>query len=334
MINYRYCSLTLPYDVDDDVLFSGGDVEQEVLLRVDVNGWDKNGVARRPGVNRIRLQLSICREEILELALGEGYQRDMPRKAEYVFFWALDYFSLSFLLHARYGPLPLLTLTDIGDRQILERAQKAWSQCPTHLRYDCLSPEDLARALSDGYQMIFLLYFDYLHSQFLLHRAVVKHTNVGHVPLFDTARQLLSTVLRICNDREVKLDRSKQDSWVMLYYGLPSACVLAFEILRQNQKPGPHPVVLPRSEIIRNLSVFVSCLAWVASPSPSHGNYAACKEVEKKLSRILDQILEPFPTVTPHEDLSFVENVASGLEPYLDWNQFNSYDFNSDYFSI
>ncbi|KUL87943.1 hypothetical protein ZTR_03986 [Talaromyces verruculosus] len=300
LINYRYCSLALPYDVDDDVLFSGGDVEQEVLLRVDVNGWDKNGVARRPGVNRIRLQLSICREEILELALGEGYQRDMPRKAE----------------------------------QILERAQKAWSQCPTHLRYDCLSPEALARALSDGYQMMFLLYVDYLHSQFLLHRAVVKHTNVGHVPLFDTARQLLSTVLRICNDRDAKLDRSKQDSWVMLYYGLPSACVLAFEILRQNQKPGPHPVVLPRSEVIRNLSVFVSCLAWVASPSPSHGNYAACKEVEKKLSRILDQILEPFPTVTPHEDLSFVENVASGLEPYLDWNQFNSYDFNSDYFSI
>jgi hypothetical protein len=182
--------------------------------------------------------------------------------------------------------------------------------------------------------MMFLIYVDYLHSQFLLHRAVVKHTNVGHVPLFDIARQLLSTVLRICNDREAKLDRSKQVSWVMLYYGLPSACVLAFEVLRQNQKPGPHIVVLPRSEIIRNLSVFVSCLAWVASPSPSHGNYAACKEVEKKLSRILDQILEPVPTVTPHEDLSFVENVASGLEPYLDWNQFNSYDFNSDYFSM
>lgn len=92
LINYRYCSLALPYDLDDDVLFSGGDVEQEVLLRVDINGWDKNGVVRRPGVNRIRLQLSICREEILELALGEGYQRDMPRKAEYV---TLRFFILS-----------------------------------------------------------------------------------------------------------------------------------------------------------------------------------------------------------------------------------------------
>ena len=181
---------------------------------------------------------------------------------------------------------------------------------------------------------MFLLYIDYLHSHFLLHRAVVKHTDVGYKPLFDTARLLLSTVLRICNDRESTTDRSKQVSWVMLYYGLPSACVLAFEVLRQGQKPGPHPVVLPRSEIIRNLSVFVSCLAWVASPSPSHGNYTACKDVEKKLSSILDRILDPLPLVAPHEDLSFVENVVSGLEPYLDWNQFNTLDFNSEYFSL
>lgn len=82
MINYRYCSLALPYDIDDEVLFSNGDTEQEVLSHVDVNGWDKNGIKRRPSVLRIRFQLSICREEVLELALGEGYQRDMPRKAE------------------------------------------------------------------------------------------------------------------------------------------------------------------------------------------------------------------------------------------------------------
>lgn len=178
------------------------------------------------------------------------------------------------------------------------------------------------------------MYLDYLHSHFLLHRAVVQHTELGHKPLFDTARLLLSTVLRICSDRKVTKDRSNNTSWIILYYGLPSACVLAFEILRQNQTPGPHPLVLPRSEIIRNLSVFVSCLGWVASPSPNHGNNAICKEVEKKLSRILDEILDPVPVVAPHEDLNFVQNVASGLEPYFDWNQFISYDFNPEYFSL
>lgn len=82
LINYRYCSLTLPIDVDDDVLFFSKAIEHDVLQLVDKNGWDKNGIPRRPGINRIRFQLSVCREEILELALGEGYQRDISRKAQ------------------------------------------------------------------------------------------------------------------------------------------------------------------------------------------------------------------------------------------------------------
>ncbi|KAH8699248.1 putative C6 transcription factor [Talaromyces proteolyticus] len=306
LINFRYCSLALPYDIDDEVLLTPGDAEQEVLKRVDVNGWDKDGIKHRTSIIRIRLQLSVCREEILELALGDGYQRDVPRKAE----------------------------------AILERARKAWEQCPAHLRYDYLSQEDLNHPLYDQHMGIFLLYVDYLHSHFLLHRTVVKYTEASPKPLFDTARILLSTVLRICNDREATTDRSKQVSWIVLYYGLPSACVLAFEVLRQTQNPEAHrlpSVHLPRSEIIRNLSVFVSCLAWVASPSPSHGNYAVCKEVEQKLSHILDQILDPPRRISaPVEDLSFVQNFASGLEGYLDWNQFNNnaYDFNSDYFAF
>jgi hypothetical protein len=224
-------------------------------------------------------------------------------------------------------------------RAILERAHKAWEQCPAHLRYDHLSQEERNNQLYWQHMAVTLLYMDYLHSHFLLHRTVVKYTDAGQKPLFDTARSLLSTVLRLCNEREVTTDRNKQVSWVVLYYGLPSACVLAFEILRQTHNPRPlHPsdVQLPRSEIIRNLSVFVSCLAWAASPSPSHGNYAVCREVEKKLAHILDQILDPPPRVTaPPEDLSFVQNFASGLEGYLDWNQFNNgYDFNSDYFAF
>lgn len=93
LINYRYCSLTLPYDVDDDVLFSNTDTEQEVLSHVDVNGWDKDGIKRRTSITRMRLQLAFFREEILEIALGVGYQRDMPRKAEYAFFLLLCQFS-------------------------------------------------------------------------------------------------------------------------------------------------------------------------------------------------------------------------------------------------
>jgi hypothetical protein len=80
----------------------------------------------------------------------------------------------------------------------------------------------------------------------------------------------------------------------------------------------------------------VSCLSWVASPG--EGNYAMCKEVEKKLSHILDQILDPPLAATEDvsfvQNVDFVQNVASGLEGYLDWNSFNNWDFNSDAFAF
>ena len=44
----------------------------------------------------------------------------------------------------------------------------------------------------------------------------------------------------------------------VLTYGVPSASVLLLELLRQSHEPAPHAVPLPRAELIRNLSVFIS----------------------------------------------------------------------------
>ncbi|KAL4778198.1 hypothetical protein BJX76DRAFT_153113 [Aspergillus varians] len=120
---------------------------------------------------------------------------------------------------------------------------------------------------------------------------VVKRTNTGHEALFSTSREVLASIIEITGERYPGVDISRHHSWVTLYYGLPSASILALELLRQTQEAGPHPAMPPRAEIIRNLSVFVSCLSWVATPG--QGNYQTCKAVEKKLSDILDQILDP-----------------------------------------
>jgi hypothetical protein len=61
---------------------------------------------------------------------------------------------------------------------------------------------------------------------------------------------------------------------------------------------------------------------------PGHGNHQACKEAEKKLSRILDQLLDPQPV--PAE---MVHDVTSGLSSFLDWSNSNAWDFNTEYFS-
>lgn len=84
-------------------------------------------------------------------------------------------------------------------------------------------------------------------------------------------------------------------------------------------------MILPRAELVRNLSVFISMLSWVARPG--HGNYRTCKEAEKNLSRILDQVLDPQPV---HAEM--VLDVTSELSSFLNWSNHNSWDFSSEYF--
>lgn len=110
-----------------------------------------------------------------------------------------------------------------------------------------------------------------------------------------------------------------------LTYGLPSASVLLIELLHQSHAPTPHAIPLPRAEIIRNLSVFVSLLSWISRPG--QGNYRECKEAEKKLSRILDQLLDPQPV-----QADMVNDVTSNLSSFLNWSNYNSWDFNPEFF--
>lgn len=86
---------------------------------------------------------------------------------------------------------------------ILAKAQAAWDACPDYFRFDRQAPEVREQPFRDlDVYMQYLLYMDYLHSTFLLHRAVVKNVNVGHQALFDTARRLLSSVLATISNRD------------------------------------------------------------------------------------------------------------------------------------
>lgn len=111
----------------------------------------------------------------------------------------------------------------------------------------------------------------------------------------------------------------------VLTYGVPSASVLLLEFLRQSHEPGPHNVPLPRAELIRNLSVFVSLLSRFAVPG--HGNYNTCKQAERKLAHILDRVLDPQP-VQQH----VVDDCTSSLDDFLDWSSYNAiWDFTTEY---
>lgn len=120
----------------------------------------------------------------------------------------------------------------------------------------------------------------------------------------------------------------------MAVHGLPSAGVLSIELLKQEQSRMYTPDILPRSETIQDLSVFISSLAAVG---PGEGNFAICNQGRRALKKVLDQILSPsqapppgstdstvfddmplyFPTGNDAEFLQWLENVEWDKPNYL-----------------
>ncbi|GAB1206165.1 hypothetical protein APSETT445_004847 [Aspergillus pseudonomiae] len=167
---------------------------------------------------------------------------------------------------------------------ILQSLQSIWDTCPSHMKY---SP-DMWYEQMPSQDIIALLsvYLDYLHSIFLLHRfATQECQNEKPKELLLVAKTILSTVLVINEHRE----RARE----FLPYGLPSAELLATELLQSSNPLLGRPTYpgLPRAEVIRELTLYISCLSWVARPGS--GNLGFCKKVKAKLTRILDQILDP-----------------------------------------
>lgn len=80
----------------------------------------------------------------------------------------------------------------------------------------------------------------------------------------------------------------------MSIFGLPSAGVLAIELLRQSQIPESNPS-FPRSEVIQNLSRFAANLEYMIWPHA--GNYEICQQARKVLRHILDRVLSAPPAI-------------------------------------
>lgn len=80
----------------------------------------------------------------------------------------------------------------------------------------------------------------------------------------------------------------------VVFYGLPTAAVLALDLLQQIQS---HPQSAPlrkarafsRGKVIQDLSVFISSLRYVHAPGD--GNYALTEQARKMLQKILDKAL-------------------------------------------
>lgn len=152
-----------------------------------------------------------------------------------------------------------------------------------------------------------------IHTSFLLKRALVNRKKADPQELIPDARSLLQLVLQVIAKRDYLRYFQDDYNWMLAYHGLPSAGVLAIELLKQEQSRIYTPTILPRSETIQDLSVFISALATVG---PGDGTHATCNQGRRSLKRLLDKILSPAPVLAINTVVTQPE--AAGVGGMLD----------------
>lgn len=201
--------------------------------------------------------------------------------------------------------------------------------------------------------MLLSVYLDYLNSEFHIQRLLSKYSEAATLALLNTSNQMLTAVMVLIKQHSLAHELQRDYAWLVLFYGVSSAGVLAAELSRSSRTNQPFPPSMSRPEVIRNLSVLISYLEWVTRPGD--GNYAACSEASKMLARILDEALDPHSIATtdqrqpqqelqpagangempaPSEDPTLLELNGIGnealpidSEAFLDW--FENVDWNN-----
>lgn len=178
--------------------------------------------------------------------------------------------------------------------KIEERAIQLWETLPAFLKFDGLEPWDTKRA---PVELMFLAYIrlDYLGHHFLLQRTLIKKVGADSVKLLSIARQIFDYVLMLINNRDMLREYQIDISQILCMYGIPSAAVVAVELLHQEQDPSVAAALhnrLPRSDTIQGLSVLVACLSNVGR---EWGAHAIMVRGKRFLKKIIDTILEPPP---------------------------------------
>jgi hypothetical protein len=288
--------MDVPLDLSDDQLcLEGADLEA-VLASLDSNGWNTNGNLYRTTWQRVWFQHCRIREDILEIALGSG-DEDISFQAEQVRL-KLEHLHNTYPGFMKIPPEDMLNGNDSS----------------LNLNYNFGRSEKAMRQINAIFTLC--IHTGIVHTEFLLQRALINRKRTDTKELIPISRRMLGLVLLAQSKRDFFRDfqgdlaylvSSRLPELLVPYtsltnfsklavHGLPAAGVLAIELLKQEQSKLYMSDILPRSETIQDLSVFISSLAAVG---PGEGNYFICNQGRRALKRVMDQILSPHAPLVP-----------------------------------
>ncbi|KAF2197230.1 hypothetical protein GQ43DRAFT_444426 [Delitschia confertaspora ATCC 74209] len=269
----HYSLLQLPLDLNDSQLMSDGLDLQTALNSLDKNGWNQRGAIQCCTLSRIFACNAVIMEEILEISLGVLSKDEIISRAA----------------------------------DIEARATQLYENLPSFLRLYEKDPWDGRRA---PVEQLFLSYVRlcYLGHHFLLQRTLIKKAHTDSGKLLSISREIFKFILVIIQNQTRMRDFQIDFVQLLCMYGIPSAAVIAVELLKQ-EKDGrcefdereDERGVLPRSDTIQELAVFNACLGTIR---PDSGGFGNCDRGRKFVKRILDTILNPPPRTQPRENLT------------------------------
>lgn len=152
-------------------------------------------------------------------------------------------------------------------------------------------------------------YLEYLHMAFQIQRLLRRHTQTALPVLLEIAMNLLSTALVFNKKRNNEYNVQRHFATLVLFYCLPSSGVLALELRRCTLENVPLPNTVSRADIIRNLSVLISCVEWAILPDD--GNHRLCSELNKMLAIVLDEVLNYQPPINGTEQGEGEETITN-----------------------
>ncbi|CAK4031034.1 hypothetical protein AC578_3278 [Lecanosticta acicola] len=302
-LSHRYCKMEAPLDLSGDELFLEGPELEKVLSSLDGNGWNTKGNLHRTTWNRVWFQHCRIREDILEIALGSEEGEDITLRAEQV----------RRKMERVHCSMP--DFMRVTPEQILGNSDMIFG-----VAYPMGKNEKAMRFVNGIF--VICIHVGIMHTEFLLQRALTTRLRTDTKQLIPIARRMLKLVLLAQSRRDFFRDFQGDLIYLLTLHGLPAAGVLAVEMLKQEQTKQYTPDVLPRSETVQDLSVFISALAAVG---PGEGNFSICDQGRRALKRVLDQILSPSQHPAPPRSASGEAGVFTDYFPigndadFLQW---------------
>ncbi|KAH8200698.1 hypothetical protein TruAng_005162 [Truncatella angustata] len=181
-----------------------------------------------------------------------------------------------------------LALGDLSREEILHRAEVIQRKMDEHIATipEFISNGKTSKSKGDStLDHIFrntLQYFGHSY-KCILQRVLMRRAGVGSTELVLAARQTLQMFMATSDDKAL--------TDMLVLHGVRSSVILAVELLKQEQLAVyPKDPLLPRSQTIQDLSVFVAKLS---SITPFQGAVDLCAQGRRVVSQILDKILSP-----------------------------------------